>query len=216
MFKELIIEVLFIILGWLLGLLSPGIINSIKAFYDRKKFLGAAKAELLNLQFQLCITGMLLAQKYGKLDRDYLNEAKTILEKYEGGDAPDSIVQFIDTMLNANDEEFDAMAIHLRAEADVGLNLKSHSTVLIDSNAAQISSLPMDLQSKIYEFKNSLNIYNQEISVAKDKLILTFDSSLSDVNHRIVKVGLLSTYADLQNVCVRVCRKIKDVLDFEL
>lgn len=215
-FKEAIIEVLFIILGWLLGLLSPTIINSIKAFYDRRKFLGAAKAELSNLQFQLCITGMLLAQRYGKLDRDYLNEAKVVLEKYEGGDAPESIIQFIDMMLNANDEEFDAMAAHLRAEVDVGLSLKSHSTVLIDSNAAQISNLPMSLQSKIYEFKNALNIYNQEVSVAKDKLRLTFDSSLSDINHRIVKAELLSTYANLQNVCVRVCNKIQSVLDFKL
>lgn len=55
-------------------------------------------------------------------------------------------------MLGASDKEFAAMAALLRAEDGVGLSLKNHSTILIDSNLVQISELSIDLQSKIYEF----------------------------------------------------------------
>ncbi|MDN3639477.1 hypothetical protein QWY82_11745 [Simiduia curdlanivorans] len=125
-------------------------------------------------------------------------------------------MQFVNAMLKANEEEFNAMAESLKANENIGQNLKNHSTVLIDSNADQISSLPMDLQSKIYEFKNLLNVYNQEVQVAKDKLILTFDSSLTDINHRRLKSGLVDTYSDLQGVCSRTCSKIQAVLNYEL
>lgn len=210
------IEILYILFGWLLGLLSPTIINAIKDSRDTKKFLVAAKSELSDLQFQLCITGMLLAQQYGELNRKYLVEAKNILNAYEGGDKPESILKFIDAMLEASEEDFNAMAAHLRADDGVGLSLKNHSTILIDSNAVQVSRLPIELQSKIYEFKTALNIYNQEVLLAKESMKLTYDSTLSDINHQRVTEGLSAKYADLQKVCSRVCKKIQTVLEFEL
>lgn len=195
--------------------MSPTIINAIKDSREAKKFLAAAKSELSDLQFQLCITGVLLAQRYGEINREYLGEARDILNQYQGGDQPESILKFIDAMLEASDEEFNAMAAHLRAEHGVGLSLKNHSTILIDSNAVQVSRLPMELQSKIYEFKTALNIYNQEVLLAKESMKLTYDSTLSDINHQRVSQGLSEKYANLQKVCSRVCKKIQLVLDFE-
>lgn len=90
-FQEIIIEIIYILFGWLLGLLSPTIVGSIKQRYVRKKFFEAAKRELSELQFQLCITGMLLAQRFGDLDRDYLNQVKSILDNYDGGEKPQNI-----------------------------------------------------------------------------------------------------------------------------
>ena len=197
-------------------MLSPTIVGSIKKHYVRKQFFEAAKRELTELQFQLCITGMLLAQRFGELDRDYLNQAKSILDTYNGGEKPQSIITFIESMLGSTDEEFAAMAAYLRAEDGVGLSLKSHSTILIDSNAAQVSELPIDLQSKVYEFKNALNIYNQEVAMAKNSLDRTYDSTLTDINHQRLSDGLAAKYADLQGVCTRVCGKIQGILDHEL
>ncbi len=184
--------------------------------YDRKRFFIAAKVELSELQFQLCITGILLAQRFGDLNREYLSEAKEILTRYKGGDQPKNIIGFIDKMLKASDDEFSAMATHLRAEDGVGLSLKNHSTILIDANSVNISHLPMELQSEIYEFKNVLNIYNQEVLIVKDSLKLTYDSTLSDVNHQRVVEGLSTKYADLQNICSRICKKIQLIIDFDL
>lgn len=192
------------------------IINRIKHIYERRKFLSAAKTELSNLQFQLSVTGLQLAKKFGKLDHDYLCETKEMLATYKGGDSAQSIILFIDTMLNASKLEFDVLVKNLRAEDGAALSLKSHSTVLLDSNAAQISQLPIELQSKIYEFKNVLNIYNQEVAMAKENLMRTYDATLSDMNYQRVKSALENTYADLQSVCTRACRKIQVVLDFEL
>lgn len=159
---------------------------------------------------------MLLAQRFGDLDRDFLNQTKSILDNYDGGEKPQSIITFIESMLGLTDEELAAMAARLRAEEGVGLSLKSHTTILIDSNAVQISEFPIELQSKVYEFKNALNIYNQEVEIAKSGLYRTYDSTLTDINHQRLGDGLAAKYADLQGVCTRVCGKIQRILDHEL
>jgi flagellar biosynthesis regulator FlbT len=215
-FKEVIIEIIYILFGWLLGLLSPTIINYIKQHYERKKFFTAAKLELTDLQFHLCLTGMLLAQRYGNLSRDYLVSIRLIVDKYNGEEKTEEVILLIDSILDANDEQYLVMIDHLRGEDGIGLSLKNHSTILIDSNAVQISQLPISLQSKIYEFKNALNIYNQNVSEIKTTFNRTFDSTLTDINHEQVVEDLKARYAHAQDVCTRVCCKIQGVIDYKL
>ncbi len=198
-----------------MGLLSPTIINIVKQRYDNKKFLVATKSELLELQFRLCLTGFILAQRYGSIDKEYLLEVKGILTKYNGEDASETIVTLINYMLEANDEYFNTLLTYMRS-SNVNLSLMRHSTILIDANAMQISAFPIELQSKIYEFKNALNIYNQKVLLAQEKLNITYDSSLSEVNRQIVNANILELYADLQNISLRVCRKIKVIIEAEL
>lgn len=118
-------------------------------------------------------------------------------------------------MLEANDEYFNSLITYMRS-SNVNFSLMRHSTILIDANAMQISAFPIELQSKIYEFKNALNIYNQKVFLAQEKLNITYDSSLSEVNRQVINANLLELYADLQKVSSRVCRKIQVIIDTEL
>lgn len=196
-------------------MLSPTIINIIKDRYDNKKFLIAARSELLHLQFHVCLAGYLIAQRYGSFNREYLSEVKNFLIQYEGEDASDNIINSIESLLQADDTDFNEIVTYFRNQSS-SLNLKWHSTILLDSNSVQISRLPIELQSKIYEFKTALNIYNQEVSNAREGSKLTFDSSLSDINHQRITENLLNTYSNLQEVCSRVCRKAQVIIDFKL
>lgn len=213
--KEKFIEILYIILGWLFGLLSPTVINYVKKHYDNKKFLIATNIELSELQFRLCLTGLILGQRYGSIDKEYLLEVKSILNKYDGEDTPETIITLIDLMLEANDEYFNSLIISMRS-INVNFSLMRHSTILIDTNAMQISAFPTELQSKIYEFRNALNIYNQKVLLAQEKLNITYDSSLSEINREIINDNILELYADLQQVSLRVCRKIQIIMDTKL
>lgn len=137
------------------------------------------------------------------------------MTKYEGEDDPETIISLISLMLEADEERFRSIVAYSRS-TNIDLSLMRHSTIFIDANAVQISAFPIELQSKIYEFKNALNIYNQQVSIAKEKLKVTYDSSLSEVNRQIINAGLLDLYADLQKISLRVCRKIQVIIDTEL
>ena len=164
----------------------------------------------------MTLSGFLISQQFGDFNKVYLAEVKSILNSYDGGEQIGGAISFIDTILNKSEEEFIALAAALRAGSDASLNLKTHTTILLDSNAVQISRLPMNIQIKVYEFKNSLNIFNQEVLSAKEKWKLTFDSSISAINHERISSDLSSSYANLQNVCSKVCDKIQVILDSKL
>ena len=90
--------------------------------------------------------------------------------------------------------------------------LKSFSASFIETNLTQVSNLPIELQVKLHEFRNHLSTLNQEINMANDIHKLTFDSSISGVNHEIISKELISKYAFIQGMCKRVADKLGAVV----
>ena len=195
-------------MGWLLGLLSPTIVNKIKDNYDRKSFFEAVKTELSELSFQLCITGFKLGQEYGQLDKNGIQVIKTQLSAYQGSEKIKNITKLLNLLLNASDDEFIIIMKSQRAQQGRSLSLKTHSISLLDSNPKGISRLPIEVQSKIYEFKNKLNIYNQEVLWLREHVKLTFIPDMTSANHTNVTNDIHQRYADLQKICESICKKV--------
>jgi hypothetical protein len=196
--------------------LSPAIVSKIKDSYDRERFFLAVKTELSELSFQLCLTAFKLGQEYGQLTKGGVEKTKVQLMKYKGSENIKSILDFIDALLNYSDENFTQVTNSLKLDPGRSLSLKNHSTILIDSNAIGISRLPIELQSKIYEFKNKLNIYNQEVIWLREHVKLTFDPNITVNNHQNVTTDIYQRYADLQKICESLCIKTHAILESKL
>ena len=205
-------QIAYIFIGWLLGLLSPVIVDKINSEYSKKQFFKAACAELHDLQYRVAIVCFKLGQGYGKIDKEFLLWLQPIINDYKGNEINITLKKLINSMLKADDNEFNDIIEHMRAEPNMGLGLKTFSASFLESNITQISKLPLELQVKIHEFRNHLNTLNQEILVAKDVHIMTFDSSLTDENHEILSKELVGKYVFLQGMCKRVSDKIGVVL----
>ena len=205
-------QITLILFGWLLGLLSPVIVDKISSEYSKKEFFKATCTELHDLQYRVVILCFMLGQRYGTVDREFLEWIKPILENYKGNEASESVVKVVNSMLIAEENDFNVMVQHMRAKPNVGLGLKLFSASFLETNLALVSKLPIELQVKIHEFRNHLNILNQEINVANDIHKLTFDSSISDENHEIISNELISKYAFIQGVCKRVVDKLGAVV----
>jgi hypothetical protein len=205
-------QITYILFGWLLGLLSPVIIDKIKSEYTKKQFFKAICAELHDLQFRVVTVSLTLGQQYGTIDREFLQWIKPIIENYEGNEPNASILELVNSMLTVKESEFNAIVQCSRAAPYVGLGLKSFSASFIETNLTQVSNLPIELQVKLHEFRNHLSTLNQEINMANDIHKLTFDSSISGVNHEIISKELISKYAFIQGMCKRVADKLGAVV----
>jgi len=205
-------QILYILFGWFLGLLSPTIVDKIKSKYSKKQFFRALCAESHDLQYRVALASFLLGRWYGNLDKEYLLWIKPIIENYKGNEPNKSVAKLIDSLLNAEEKEFQELINHMRAEEGVGLSLKTFSTSFLELNIGSISKLPIDLQAKIHEFRNQLNTLNQEIIKANDYLTMTFDSSVTVENHKRIKASLISKYVDIQRMCKIVVEKLEAVL----
>lgn len=206
------IEIKYILFGWLLGLLSPTIIDAIKSNYRKKEFFNALCEELHDLQFRIAISSFVLAKHNGKVDKDYLAWLKPIVKNYRGNEPKDAAVGLIDKLIEADDTELKASVEAMRAKKGVGLGLKIFSASFLDSNYGELSRLPVSLQLKIHVFRNQFSNLNQEIIKANERLKMTFDSSISDENHKRLNDDLSCKYVDIQDMCKWTADKLTAVL----
>jgi hypothetical protein len=209
-------ELLYLLLGWLLGLLSPRIVDTIKAKYARRALAAAIRSEAEDLQYRVSISSFLLAQRSGNVERDYLVWLKPRLMQYKGNEPVASTRKFVELLLNGTEDQLVAISQHMRVEEGVGLSLKQFSANLIESNLGAIHSFPAEFQRCVHEFRNHLSVLNQEIDRALEWHRMTFDSSMSSENHRRLVEDLNAKYATIQGMCMRVSDRLQAIIEYEI
>ncbi len=209
-------EVLYLLLGWLLGLFGPGIVEHIRSHYDRRHLGVAIRTEALGIQKRLAVTSFRLAQTYGDMSRDYLVWLKQKLADPSQREGPANVLAAIDAMLLVPEAEFVSVVAQNRAQPGSALGLKRFTSSFIDTNLLSLNRFPTTYQSLVHEFRNQLDILNQEIEMAMSFHRMTFDSSLSVANHAAVSSELSKRYIDIQKVCIRAADKLQEIIDFDL
>jgi type II secretory pathway pseudopilin PulG len=130
-------DVLLVVLGWLLGIGSPLIVDSIKRQFQKKSLRSAIHTELRELQLRLAMTAYLIASKQGIYDRNLLNWMANICSRYPSEDAR-SISEKIQSLLVLSDQQLQSLAEAQRATRPPGLGLKRFSLPFLDSNIADL------------------------------------------------------------------------------
>jgi hypothetical protein len=67
-------------------------------------------------------------------------------------------------------------------------------------------------QRKIFEFRNQLDILNEEIEAAMQYHQMTFDASLSELNHQRVTEELYTRYGHVQTRAKITVDKVEAIL----
>lgn len=209
-------ELLYVILGWLFGLLSPSIINRISRSYSKKELLNGIKTEMKECQFRVLLVANLLGLRYGTYDKEYLSWSLPYLQNYQGAEKSENTIKAVTSFLEAKDEDIENMlALKRSMERGLGLNLKRFPLPFLDSKMGEISSFRIELQNIIYEIRSRLQIINEEIDSAIVYFRMTFDSSISSENHRIIKTSLAQKYVRLQDQLVILVKKMDRCINYD-
>lgn len=213
--KQQMVKLAYLVLGWMLGLLSPLILDKIKARRERRELAVAIRAEAEDLQYRLACVSFLLAQHCGAVSRDYLLWLRPKLAKYKGREPVESGSKFVEALLKASEDELLAMVNSMKAEEGVGLSLKLFQASLIESSLARLPKFPADYQSRIHEFRNQLNALSQEIERALERQRMTFDSSLGEQNLQRLRTDVEAKYRFIQGMSVRVADRLQAIIDYD-
>lgn len=208
-------EILYLLLGWLLGLLSPRIIDAIQEQYHKKGLATAFRSEARDLQYRIACASYMLARHCGSFNRDYLAWLKSKLDQYTGNEPTELVGEFIENILTESDEKLIVLAQQSRAADGVGLSLKLYKASFIENNIATLVNFSSDFQVCIHEFLNHLSILNQQIQRAANLHQMTFDSSIKSECHPIIKSDLEKEYEIIQRMCILVCNKLQQIIDFD-
>ena len=88
----------------------------------------------------------------------------------------------------------------MRAEPNTGLSLKTFTASYLEANLEEVSLLSANLQLRLHEFRNALDALNQEILLARDMHMLTWDQSIVGANKERLNDDVNMRYAKLQDM----------------
>ena len=190
------IPVVFIFLGWLLGMLGPIIVDSIKKRYRNVEVRKTVLAELSGARFRLVATTYALDSRYVGFDRALVEWAIPYLKSYKGPGQSEKLVASLQKQLLMTDDQFKLVATHRMAEDGGASAVKKFKIPYIESKLTDLGIFDEETQLAILEIRNHAEIYNEHVDEHKFYFNLTF-SNVSEENYAIASKGVSNCYGHL-------------------
>ena len=210
-------QILFLILGWLFGLLSPTIISNIRDQREAQVIKTALILELHELMYRLMMNVYTVESKYGKLDHEFFIWAQSVLVQYKGINSSESLLKTIGPILKLTEDEISISLEMIKNEKKKksALSLKKNSLMLLDTNMGVLSKLEPTFMGKLLEIKTRLGFLNEIIDDTRYYYKLSFQNNISDENYEIANTNLIDHYKFYASRSRDIIRIIGEVLDIK-
>jgi len=203
-----------IFFGWLLGLLSPAIVNGIERHYRQREIREGIVTELDDLRFRMASVAWFLEGRFGTYDRALVNWIIPILENYRGPTETTRLLDVVKNQAALDDKQFAAIVAHLKAEPGGGLNVKKYRAPYLDANIGQLGIFGEKSRAAILDVRAHLDMFNDEVDEARVNHKLTF--KLTDPNnHAAVVQNVEDCYRNLAQKAKHIADRIGPILQQE-
>lgn len=189
-------ELLYLLLGWLLGLLSPGIAERVRRKRRERDLVVAIVGELTELQYTLATAAYRLRAKVGQATNEFLDRLLPVFRSYSGPDANPKFVELV-TQSRELDERLRQRAHLLIDGQDRGLALKRYEVPFLLSQANELSICSLDFQRRIFRVKGQLDLFNQHVLFVHGQFEKTFDASVMSTSSSEIERNLTEGYTRL-------------------
>lgn len=186
-------KLLFLTLGWLLGLLAPVIVDAIKR--RRENALGriAIHAELQEISHKLALAAQLIYMRKGIPDRSHLEWLKLHLEGHRSLYDSEAILPSVQLQLSWSDDQLQAFARTTKHVPGKGLTLQKYSVPLLDSKVAALWSFSTELQRHLLQIRADIELINDIVDRSRNLTDKTF-SKLEGDNYRLIIENIEQCY----------------------
>ncbi len=202
-------NIVFLLLGWFLGLLSPVIVDLIKQRLSRKALRSSFFNELADVRERLVSLVHRIEAKFGKYDRELLlwvrSNMKDTLEMVDSGEEPSKVIE---RLLQSTDEELMNIDSHNKTTGGDNLTLKKIELPLIDSKLDSLSRFDVEFQRKLLDIRTQLNFMNEEIEQSRLYFKMTFDGGISDENHNLIRKNLTDSNLHISQISRTIVEKV--------
>jgi hypothetical protein len=202
-------DVVSIMLGWLLGMLSPVIVSRITRHYKKNDLHEGILAEVNNVKTRVVFTAHLLCQAYGEYDRDFVRWCLENVDSKNGKYT--TVIDDYKIQLDYTDEQFIAYRESKKLANSVGQSIKKFYLSFTDLHLTDISLFTNEFQLALFELRSRIELLNSEIDLSEKYFFMTFSSDLTEINHALIQRDLIAKYIIIQGMTVRVVEQINVV-----
>ena len=176
--------VLVLLLGWLLGLLSPAIVDAIRGAREATRGRKAIRLELAELSRVLVFAAFLAQKAAGRIDRSFLEWLCRHLEQDTSCEAQ-SLLTAVRAGMGATDEEIAIGAEQMATPAGSVTALQHYSAPMLDSRVSALWSFDTDYQRKLLAIHKNLALLAAIVDQSREFWRLTFNELSSETYDRV-------------------------------
>jgi len=185
--------VLFVLLGWLLGILGPVIVDAIKYQREIRGIRAALRIELGELCHRLAWAAFVTKLKLGEVDKAFLQRAYSAVESYKGDDLPGVDMEQLESWLTLSEGDLRAVMVKAQAVKGQAWSVRKYAVPLLDSNLARLG-FDNRFQSQLLVIRTHLSTLDELVDDTRCFIRLMFDSSLSPGSRDAVECNLKESY----------------------
>jgi hypothetical protein len=212
-------KILYLLIGWVLGLFSPIFVDWIRRPQTRKDLKKAFFAELNELRLRLVYASHLFTIRSGVYDREFITWVQSHIK--ECTETELSVIHpklkemsdRFEKVLEAEDEEIAQLGKAIKSQSEgTGLAPKKYALPLITANIASLTLFKSEFQVMIFEIISRTDTLNQEIENAQFYFENTFNTNLEEENQKIVRDNLDQCYRNIARQTQLLADNIKRVM----
>lgn len=207
--------VLYIILGWFLGILSPVITNYILNYYNKKTLQRVIIGELKDLKKRLVLLPFNINSKYGTFDKKLFIWTKEQIRNFKELESEHGFKGRFPEIDSKNEEELEKILNNMNFSSkkdNPAFHFKKMVTSVIDSNLMNIGMLDNEFLTKLLDVKFQINAFNEEIQNVSEFLKMTFDSNITPTNHQIIQKEIDNKNLLISKKAIYIVEKINRVI----
>lgn len=202
--------ILFVLLGFMLALLSNLLLQWNSAIKKKKAFKKGLYTELQQTFAYLIGTSFVLQDTLGELNQSIVNWAVSMLSKYPEGN--EELLKDIKRFLNKTDGGLKARGLIRGMSKLKTLSLKKIVLPFMQQNIPAISLLDPKCQRLITTIQRHISSLNQETDLYYFYFKKTFDSTLSNNNHRVLVSNVGKSYRVIAGLSYEAAEIISQIL----
>lgn len=201
-------KLLFLLLGWSLGLLAPIIVDGIKRKRENRLGRVAIQSELNEFAGRIAIAAYGAKAQAGLVDRTFLEWLKAVLEINSKNPKSLHFASKIGDQLSLTDEQLHTVFQRMVASNGKG-TLLTHITVpLLDARVAAMWSFDTKVQRQLLDIRQNIEFLNDIVNRSRKYFDMTF-TDLTEKNFKSVEENLEQTYVQYADRAIGIVDQIR-------
>ena len=177
---------------WLLGLLTPGIVDAIRRPQERRELAAALRVELGELQQRLALNAFYVWNQHGLLTQERLQWLTDALKR---GPQPirlrDESLEGIKKLATLSDAELAPINAHnKRASNDSGISMRHVDAPFLSAHLGRLFLFDANTQRELLHIRAQIQFFNEQVSETAEFFKMTFSKDLGEENWRRVEGNL--------------------------
>lgn len=201
-------SIIYLILGWLSGIISPEIVVRFRRAQRRRDLVRSILSELTSLQYTMANVAYVMRGDHAIVTDEFLDWFAPIVARYDGPDKLKGLEEALAKSRKKSEEQRQEIYLQMQGEGR-GSAVKQYSLPFLQSVTNELPICSLDFQRRVLHVKGRLDLFNQHVSFLQAQFMKTFE--VTGVDREAVTTNLNNGYSQLAEFAEDIANAIAEI-----